>query len=56
MLETATVLHEHKVEKGDIWRSATAKKAPIEDWVKLAIDRQKATGCRRSSGSMKPRP
>jgi isocitrate dehydrogenase len=39
------VLHEHTVEAGDIWRSATARKAPIEDWVKLAIDRQKAEGC-----------
>ncbi len=38
------VLHEHAVEAGDIWRSSTAKKAPIEDWVKLAIDRQAATG------------
>ncbi len=38
-------LHSHTVEAGDIWRSATAKKAPIEDWVKLAIDRQKAEDC-----------
>ncbi|MDK3075754.1 NADP-dependent isocitrate dehydrogenase [Sedimentitalea sp. JM2-8] len=38
------VLHEHQVEAGDIWRSSTAKKAPIEDWVQLAIDRQAATG------------
>ncbi|MEL6584553.1 MAG: NADP-dependent isocitrate dehydrogenase [Pseudomonadota bacterium] len=38
------VLHSHAVEAGDIWRSSTAKKAPIEDWVKLAIDRQAATG------------
>jgi isocitrate dehydrogenase len=38
------VLHEHKVDAGDIWRSSTAKQAPIEDWVKLAIDRQAATG------------
>ncbi|ABV93725.1 monomeric isocitrate dehydrogenase [Dinoroseobacter shibae DFL 12 = DSM 16493] len=40
------VLHSHEVEKGDIWRSCTAKKAPIEDWVKLAIERQKLTGYR----------
>lgn len=39
------VLHEHVVEKGDIWRAASARKAPIEDWVKLAIDRQRAEGC-----------
>ncbi|SEF77559.1 NADP-dependent isocitrate dehydrogenase [Jhaorihella thermophila] len=38
------VLFDHRVEKGDIWRSCTAKKAPIEDWVQLAISRQKATG------------
>lgn len=38
------VLHEHRVETGDIWRSSTAKKAPIEDWVQLAIDRQASTG------------
>ena len=46
ILEDGTVLHEHKVEEGDIWRSASARKAPIEDWVKLAIDRQKAEGTR----------
>ncbi len=46
VLEDGTVLHETKVEKGDIWRSASARKAPIEDWVNLAIERQKATGFR----------
>jgi isocitrate dehydrogenase len=46
VLDDGTVLHEHKVEKGDIWRSASARKAPIEDWVNLAIERQKATGFR----------
>ncbi len=46
VLEDGTVLHAHKVEAGDIWRSASARKAPIEDWVNLAIDRQKATGYR----------
>ncbi|MEM8956963.1 MAG: NADP-dependent isocitrate dehydrogenase [Pseudomonadota bacterium] len=44
VLANGDVLHEHKVGKGDIWRSSTAKKAPIEDWVKLAIARQAATG------------
>ncbi|WP_299646712.1 NADP-dependent isocitrate dehydrogenase [uncultured Jannaschia sp.] len=39
------VLHEHRVEAGDIWRSANTKKAPIEDWVKLAIERQAAENC-----------
>jgi isocitrate dehydrogenase len=41
-----TVLHSHAVKAGDIWRSASTRKAPIEDWVQLAIDRQKATGFR----------
>ncbi|ETX14168.1 isocitrate dehydrogenase [Roseivivax halodurans JCM 10272] len=45
VLANGDVLHEHEVEAGDIWRSASAKKAPIEDWVKLAIERQKAEGC-----------
>ena len=39
------VLHEHRVEAGDIWRSASTRKAPIENWVALAIERQKAEGC-----------
>jgi len=46
VLEDGTVLHSHEVQKGDIWRSASARKAPIEDWVNLAIERQKATGYR----------
>ena len=29
----------HKVEKGDIWRMCTAKDAPVQDWVKLAVER-----------------
>ncbi len=45
ILEDGTVIHEHAVEAGDIWRSASARKAPIEDWVSLAIDRQRAEGC-----------
>ncbi|MEO0701879.1 MAG: NADP-dependent isocitrate dehydrogenase [Pseudomonadota bacterium] len=45
ILSDGTVLHEHTVEAGDIWRSASARKAPIEDWVNLAIERQKAEGC-----------
>ena len=45
ILDDGTVLHEHKVEANDIWRSASARKAPIEDWVNLAIARQKAEGC-----------
>ncbi|WGW04282.1 NADP-dependent isocitrate dehydrogenase [Tropicibacter oceani] len=45
ILDDGTVLHSHDVEAGDIWRSASSRKAPIEDWVQLAIDRQKAEGC-----------
>ncbi|WP_299786886.1 NADP-dependent isocitrate dehydrogenase [uncultured Marivita sp.] len=45
VLSDGTVLHEHSVEAGDIWRSASTRKAPIQDWVQLAIDRQKAEGC-----------
>ncbi|MFT5067186.1 MAG: isocitrate dehydrogenase, partial [Reinekea sp.] len=45
ILDDGTVLHSHKVEAGDIWRSASARQAPIEDWVNLAIARQKAEGC-----------
>jgi isocitrate dehydrogenase len=44
VLGSGEVLHSHAVEGGDIWRSATTKKAPIQDWVKLAISRQAATG------------
>ena len=33
-----------KVEKGDIWRAMIAKDEAIKDWVKLAINRTKATG------------
>lgn len=39
------VLHTHEVSTGDIWRSANTKRAPIEDWVQLAISRQRAEGC-----------
>ena len=38
------VLHEHQVGVGDIWRMATTKRAPIVDWVRLGVARQKATG------------
>ncbi len=46
ILDDGTVLHSHAVLPGDIWRSASARKAPIEDWVNLAIARQKAEGTR----------
>ena len=44
VLADGALLHEHAVEKGDIWRSSTAKKAPILDWIALGIARTKATG------------
>ncbi|WP_215223340.1 NADP-dependent isocitrate dehydrogenase [Echinicola shivajiensis] len=37
-------LMEHVVEKGDIWRMCQTKDAPIQDWVKLAVNRARATG------------
>ena len=37
-------LLEHKVEEGDIWRMCQVKDAPIQDWVKLAVNRARATG------------
>ncbi|TXK80126.1 NADP-dependent isocitrate dehydrogenase [Mesonia sp. K4-1] len=39
-----TVLIEHTVETGDIWRMCQVKDAPIQDWVKLAVNRAKDTG------------
>ncbi|MEQ8342965.1 MAG: NADP-dependent isocitrate dehydrogenase [Marinovum algicola] len=44
VLENGDVLHSHDVEAGDIWRACTTKKAPIENWVQLAMDRQRLTG------------
>jgi isocitrate dehydrogenase len=41
---SGTVLIEHEVEKGDIWRMCQVKDLPIQDWVKLAVNRAKATG------------
>ena len=38
------VLLEHAVEEGDIWRSCQTKDAPVRDWVKLAVNRARATG------------
>lgn len=37
-------LMEHDVEQGDIWRMCQTKDAPIRDWVKLAVNRARATG------------
>ncbi len=41
---SGAVLMEHSVESGDIWRMCQAKDAPIQDWVKLAVSRARATG------------
>jgi isocitrate dehydrogenase len=41
--EAGTILLEHDVEEGDIWRMCQTKDAPIQDWVKLAVARAKAT-------------
>ncbi len=38
------VLITHNVEEGDIWRMCCAKDAPIQDWVKLAVNRARLTG------------
>ena len=35
---------EHQVEAGDVWRMCQVKDAPIQDWVKLAVKRARATG------------
>lgn len=37
------VLTEHNVEEGDIWRACQVKDAPVQDWVKLAVNRARAT-------------
>ena len=44
ILANGDSLHEHPVKKGDIWRSSTTNRAPIEDWVRLGLARQRATG------------
>lgn len=38
------VLFTHQVEAGDIWRACQTKDAPIQDWVKLAVNRARASG------------
>ena len=39
-----TTLLEHEVDTGDIWRMCQTKDAPIQDWVRLAVGRARATG------------
>ncbi|MCR9197168.1 MAG: NADP-dependent isocitrate dehydrogenase [Planctomycetaceae bacterium] len=42
--ENGSVLMEHAVQPGDIWRMCQTKDAPIKDWVRLAVSRARATG------------
>ncbi|WP_210491968.1 NADP-dependent isocitrate dehydrogenase [Patulibacter sp. SYSU D01012] len=37
-------LLQHDVEAGDIWRGCQTKDAPVRDWVRLAVERARATG------------
>ena len=38
------LIFEHEVEKGDIWRMCQTKDVAIRDWVRLGVDRARATG------------
>jgi isocitrate dehydrogenase len=40
---SGTILIEHEVEEGDIWRMCQVKDLPIQDWIKLAVNRATAT-------------
>ncbi len=40
---SGSVLIEHTVEEGDIWRMCQVKDAPVQDWIKLAVSRARAT-------------
>jgi isocitrate dehydrogenase len=42
--QDGTVLIEHTVSAGDIWRGCQAKDIPIRDWVKLTVTRARASG------------
>lgn len=42
-LATGETLLVHQVEAGDIWRMCQVKDAPVQDWVKLAVSRARAT-------------
>ena len=42
--EAGKVLLEQPVEAGDIFRMCQTKDAPVQDWVKLAVSRARATG------------
>lgn len=42
--QNGTLLIDHNVEQGDLWRMCQVKDLPIQDWVKLAVNRAKSTG------------
>ena len=42
--DNGNTVFEHTVEAGDIWRMCQVKDAPVQDWVKLAVNRARATG------------
>ena len=42
--ERGRALSEHAVEPGDVWRMCRTRDLPIRDWVKLAVNRARATG------------
>jgi len=42
-INSGKTLIEHAVEKGDIWRMCQVKDAPIQDWIKLAVSRARAS-------------
>ncbi|MEM7358998.1 MAG: NADP-dependent isocitrate dehydrogenase, partial [Pseudomonadota bacterium] len=42
--DSGKILFEHAVQEGDIWRMCQVKDLPIQDWVKLAVNRARKTG------------
>jgi isocitrate dehydrogenase len=41
---SGTAILEFEVDAGDIWRMCNVRDVPIQDWVKLAVTRARATG------------
>jgi len=44
--DSGNTIFSHEVEQGDIWRMCQTKDLPIQDWVKLAVSRARATGAK----------
>jgi len=44
--DAGNTIFSHSVEPGDIWRMCQTKDEPIKDWVKLAVNRARASGSR----------